>query len=337
MLEKIVNYATKVKLSDIHIHSDEPLAVRLHGEIHIQKEDFITRKMVEEFIASILDDQQKAHFEKQRDIDLAIEGGGLRFRVNAYNTLRGPAMVLRKIETTVPDIEKMNLPKAVMDITTQKNGLVLVTGPTGSGKSTTLAAIVNRINETRHENIITIEDPIEFIHSTKTALISQREVGRDAFSFASALKAVLREDPDVILLGEMRDLETVSLALTAAETGHLVFGTLHTNGAPNSINRILDVFPPAQQAQARSQLSQSIRLVVTQRLIRKADGSGRVAAFEVMLGNIAVANLIREGKIFQIEQAMQTGKGQGMLLMKDSIEQLIAAGTIKREDVADVH
>lgn len=337
MLEKIVAYATKVKLSDIHIHSDEPISIRMHGEIHIQKGDFITKQMVEQFIDSILDEKQKAHFEKQRDIDLAIEGGGLRFRVNAYNTMRGPAMVLRKIETTVPDIETMNLPKAVMDITTQKNGLVLVTGPTGSGKSTTLAAIVNRINETRHENIITIEDPIEFIHQTKTAIISQREVGRDAFSFGSALKAVLREDPDVILLGEMRDLETVSLALTAAETGHLVFGTLHTNGAPNSINRILDVFPPAQQAQARSQLSQSIKLVVTQRLIRKADGSGRVAAFEVMLGNIAVANLIREGKIFQIEQAMQTGKGQGMLLMRDSIEALLAAGTIRKEDVADVH
>lgn len=337
MLEKIVHYATTVKLSDIHIHSDEPIAMRCHGEIHIEKEDFITREMVEKFIESILDEDQKVHFAKQRDIDLAIEGGGMRFRVNAYNTMRGPNMVLRKIETTVPDIEKMNLPKAVMDITTQKNGLVLVTGPTGSGKSTTLAAVVNRINETRKENIVTIEDPIEFIHQTKQALVSQREVGRDAFSFASALKAVLRQDPDVILLGEMRDLETVSLALTAAETGHLVFGTLHTNGAPNSINRILDVFPPSQQAQARSQLSQSIRLVVTQRLIRKADGSGRVAAFEVMLGNIAVANLIREGKIFQIEQAMQTGKGQGMVLMKESIGQLLAAGVIKKEDVADVH
>ena len=326
-----------MKLSDIHIHSDEPISLRMHGEIHIVKEDFITKEMVETFIASILDEDQKAHFEEMRDVDLAIEGGDMRFRVNAYQTMRGPAMVLRKIETTVPDIEQMNLPKAVMDITTQKNGLVLVTGPTGSGKSTTLAAIINRINETRKENIITIEDPIEFIHKTKTAIISQREVGKDAFSFGSALKAVLREDPDVILLGEMRDLETVSLALTAAETGHLVFGTLHTNGAPNSINRILDVFPPEQQAQARSQLSQSIRLVVTQRLIRTADGKGRCAAFEVMLGNIAVANLIREGKIFQIEQAMQTGKGQGMLLMKESIEQLIAEGKIRKEDVEDAH
>lgn len=337
MLEKIVHYATTKKLSDLHIHSDEPIALRIHGEIEVQKEDFITRDMVEKFIDSILDEKQKAHFANQRDIDLAIEGGGMRFRVNAYNTMRGPAMVLRKIETQAPPIAALNLPKAVMDITTQKNGLVLVTGPTGSGKSTTLASIVNQINETRKENIITIEDPIEFIHQSKTAIISQREVGRDAFSFASALKAVLREDPDVILLGEMRDLETVSLALTAAETGHLVFGTLHTNGAPNSINRILDVFPPAQQAQARSQLSQSIRLVVTQRLIRRADGKGRVAAFEVMLGNVAVANLIREGKIFQIEQAMQTGKGQGMVLMKEHIEQMLAAGIIRREDVADCH
>ncbi len=335
MLEKIVHYATTMKLSDLHIHSDEPIALRVHGEVESQKNDFITREMVTQFIDSILDAKQKEHFERQRDIDLAIEGGGMRFRVNAYNTMRGPAMVLRKIETNAPPIEKLNLPKAVMDITTQKNGLVLVTGPTGSGKSTTLASIINKINETRKENIITIEDPIEFLHQSKTAIISQREVGRDAATFASALKAVLRQDPDVILLGEMRDLETVSLALTAAETGHLVFGTLHTNGAPNSINRILDVFPPSQQAQARSQLSQSVRLVVTQRLIRKADGSGRVAAFEVMVGNVAIGNLIREGKIFQIEQAMQTGKGQGMLLMKESIENLIATKVIRKEEVAD--
>ncbi len=311
--------------------------MRVHGSIETQQEDFITREMVAQFIDAILDETQKAQFEKQRDIDLAIEGGGMRFRVNAYNTMRGPAMVLRKIETQAPPISLLNLPQAVMDITTQKNGLVLVTGPTGSGKSTTLASIINQINETRKENIITIEDPIEFIHKSKTAIISQREIGRDAYSFSSALKAVLREDPDVILLGEMRDLETVSLALTAAETGHLVFGTLHTNGAPNSINRILDVFPPTQQAQARSQLSQSLRLVVTQRLIKRADGKGRVAAFEVMVGNIAVANLIREGKIFQIEHAMQTGKQLGMVLMRDHIEQMLASGTIRKEDVADCH
>ncbi|PIR39713.1 MAG: twitching motility protein PilT [Alphaproteobacteria bacterium CG11_big_fil_rev_8_21_14_0_20_39_49] len=337
MLDKIVHYATNFKLSDIHIHSNEPIAIRQHGSIEVQRNDFITDKKIGAFIESILDEDQKEHFQKMRDIDLAIEGGGMRFRVNAYMTLRGPAMVLRKIETEAPDIEKLNLPKAVFDITTQKNGLVLVTGPTGSGKSTTLASIIKKINSTRKENIITIEDPVEFIHESNVALISQREVGKDAFSFGSALKAVLRQDPDVILLGEMRDLETVGLALTAAETGHLVFGTLHTNGAPNSINRILDVFPPAQQAQARSQLSQSIRLVVTQRLIKTADGKGRVAAFEVMKSNAAISNLIREGKIFQIEQTMQTSKAEGNMLMKDSIQTLLDSGKIRKEDLEDAH
>jgi twitching motility protein PilT len=337
MLEKIVHYATYYKISDIHIHSDEPISLREHGSIHVQNNDFLSTQKIADFIDSILDDKQKAHFQEKRDIDLAIEGGGMRFRVNAYYTMRGPAMVLRKIETSAPDIEQLNLPKAVFDITTQKNGLVLVTGPTGSGKSTTLASIIKKINSTRHENIITIEDPIEFVHQSNVAIISQREVGKDAYSFASALKAVLRQDPDVILLGEMRDLETVGLALTAAETGHLVFGTLHTNGAPSSINRILDVFPPAQQAQARSQLSQSLRLVVTQRLIKKADGKGRCAAFEVMVNNVAIANLIREGKIFQIEQTMQTSKVQGNMLMADSIADLLAKGLIRKEDVEDAH
>lgn len=337
MLEKIVHYATHYKISDIHIHSDEPISLREHGAINVQNNDFIPAQKIVDFIDSILDDKQKAHFAEKRDIDLAIVGGDMRFRVNAYYTMRGPAMVLRKIETEAPDIEKLNLPKAVFDITTQKNGLVLVTGPTGSGKSTTLASIIKKINATRHENIITIEDPIEFVHQSNVAIISQREVGKDAYSFASALKAVLRQDPDVILLGEMRDLETVGLALTAAETGHLVFGTLHTNGAPSSINRILDVFPPAQQAQARSQLSQSLRLVVTQRLIKKADGKGRCAAFEVMVNNVAIANLIREGKIFQIEQTMQTSKAQGNMLMTDSIADLLAKGIIRKEDVEDAH
>jgi len=337
MLEKIVYYASNFSLSDIHIHSDEALSLRASGSIDTQTDDFITRDKITTFIDSILDEEQKKHFDEVRDVDLAIEGGGMRFRVNAYNTMRGPAMVLRKIETEAPDIEVLNLPQAVFDVTTQKNGLVLVTGPTGSGKSTTLASIIKKINQTRHENIITIEDPIEFVHESKTAIISQREVGKDAQSFASALKAVLRQDPDVILLGEMRDLETVGLALTAAETGHLVFGTLHTNGAPNSINRILDVFPPAQQAQARSQLSQSLRLVVTQRLIKKADGKGRCAAFEVMKMNVAISNLIREGKIFQIEQTMQTSKAEGNMLMSDSLQALLEQGLIRKEDIEDAH
>lgn len=331
MLEKIVNYTNNFSLSDIHIHSDEPIALRVNGSIHVQEDDMIKRSDIEAFIEETLDDEQKAQYHEQKDLDLAIMGGGMRFRVNIYNTLNGPAMVLRKIETVIPPIEDLGLPKAVMDITHEKNGLVLVTGPTGSGKSTTLAAIVDRINRERDENIITIEDPVEFIHSSKKSIVSQREVGKDAVSFASALKASLREDPDVILLGEMRDLETVSLALTAAETGHLVFATLHTNGAPNSINRMLDVFPPTQQAQARSQLSQSLRLVVTQQLIKRIDKESRIAAFEVMLNTVAIANLIRENKVFQITHSMQTGKQLGMMTMEDCVKDLVAKGMIGKE------
>lgn len=335
MLEKIIHYATNFSLSDIHIHSNEPIALRIHGKIAVQKDDFINRADIESFINKILNDEQKARYAKQKDADLAIASGDLRFRINIYNTANGPAMVLRKIETQAPDIDALGLPPAIMKVTTEKNGLVLITGPTGSGKSTTLASIINKINEDRHDNIITIEDPIEFIHKSKTSIISQREIGRDAESFSSALRAVLREDPDVILVGEMRDLETVSLALTAAETGHLVFGTLHTNGAPNSINRILDVFPPAQQAQARSQLSQSLRLVATQRLIRRIDKPGRVAAFEVMVCNVAVSNLIRENKVFQIDHTMQTGKKLGMMTMEDSIKELVERGIIVDESKED--
>ena len=328
MLNKIMDYATNFKLSDIHIHSDEPIALRINGSIDIQKQDVTSRQEVESFVDSILNDEQKCRFKTQKDCDLSIANDNLRFRVNVYNTMKGPAIVIRKIETHVPSIETLCLPPAVMKATREHNGLVLVTGPTGSGKSTTLAAMIDSINQERKGNIITIEDPIEFVHARKSAIISQREVGKDAATFGSALRAALREDPDVILLGEMRDLETISLALTAAETGHLVFGTLHTNGAPNTINRILDVFPPAQQGQARAQLSQSLRLVVTQQLIKRIDIESRVAAFEVMINNVAIANLIRENKVFQIDQVMQTAKGQGMIRMEDSIKELVAKGMI---------
>ncbi len=337
MLEKIAHYARNNKLSDIHIHSDEPLAMRIHGQIHSVPEDVITRPQLTQFIESILDAGQVEHFRKQKDVDLALPHEELRFRVNIYTTANGPAMVMRKIETQLPSLDTLGLPKAVIDAAGHRNGLVLVTGPTGSGKSTTLAALIDKINQERQGNIITVEDPIEFLHHSKSCLVSQREVGRDAVSFATALKAMLREDPDVILVGEMRDLETVSLALTAAETGHLVFGTLHTNGAPNSINRILDVFPAQQQAQARSQLSQSLRLVVTQQLLRRADKPGRIAAFEVMVCNIAVANMIRENKVFQIDQAMQTGKSTGMMTMEESVKQLIAQGIVDHEGARGGH
>ncbi|MDX1949083.1 MAG: type IV pilus twitching motility protein PilT [Rickettsiales bacterium] len=333
MLKKLANYARTRKLSDLHIHSNKPVAIRVHGDIEKISDDIISDSDINNFLQENLDNEQKIFFEKNKQVDFAVASDDLRFRVNAYLTATGPALVLRKIETEIPPIEKLGLPQAMLDIVNADNGLVLVTGPTGSGKSTSLASLVNEINKTRPGNIITVEDPIEFVHTSQKCIVSQREIGRDAVSFAHALKAMLREDPDFILLGEMRDMETISLALTAAETGHLVFGTLHTNGAANSINRIIDVFPSEQQAQIRSQLSQSLRLVVTQTLLKRADGMGRTAAFEVMVNTPAISNLIRENKIFQIDQALQTGRAYGMMTMEDSLKKLISMGIISEDAV----
>ena len=247
---------------------------------------------------------------------------------NFYKTIKGPAAVLRRVESKIPEMSDFALPEVLYDIIDMHKGLVLVTGPTGSGKSTTLAAIVNEINKTKTHNIITVEDPVEFIHKDQQSIISHREIGKQTQSFASALKAALREDPDVILVGELRDLETVGLALTAAETGHLVFGTLHTSGAPETINRIIDVFPPEQQSQIRAQISTSLKMVVTQRLLKTKDGQGRVAAFEVMKCTPPIQNLIREAKIHQIPSIMQTSVRDGMITMTKSLEELIASGKI---------
>jgi twitching motility protein PilT len=333
MLDKLVNYAKTRKLSDLHIHADRPIAIRVNGTIERIAEDVISRKDIEDFFVKNLDEEQKKFFQQNKQVDFAVQHDGVRFRVNGYMASHGPSMVMRKIESVIPAIDKLGLPKAMTDIVKAENGLVLVTGPTGSGKSTSLAALINQINQERRGNIITVEDPIEYMHQSKNCIVSQREIGKDAVSFAHALKAMLREDPDIILVGEMRDKETIGLALTAAETGHLVFGTLHTNGAANSINRIIDVFSSEQQAQIRSQLSQSLRLVVTQTLIRKADGSGRVAAFELMVNTPAVSNLIRENKIFMIDQAIQTGRNFGMVTMEDSIKNLVTMGIINADAV----
>ena len=254
--------------------------------------------------------------------------GEIRFRGNFYKTLKGAAAVLRRIETKIPSMDSLSLPPVLFELIDAHKGLVLVTGPTGSGKSTTLAAIINKINEARENNIITIEDPVEFIHVDKKSIISQREVGKQTESFAKALKSALREDPDVILVGELRDLETIGMALTAAETGHLVFGTLHTSGAPNTINRIIDVFPPEQQGQIRAQIAESLKMVVTQRLFKKKDGTGRIAAFEVMVCSPPIKNLIREAKIHQIPSVMQTAQREGMISMEKSIEGLVGSGVI---------
>ena len=267
-------------------------------------------------------------FQDTHELDSSVTLSGLRFRANFYKTIHGPAAVLRRVESVIPSMEQFDLPPVLYDIIDMHKGLVLVTGPTGSGKSTTLAAIVNEINKTRTSNIITVEDPVEFIHKDLKSIVSHREVGKQTQTFATALKAALREDPDVILVGEMRDLETVSLALTAAETGHLVFGTLHTSGAPSTINRIIDVFPPEQQAQIRAQISTSLKMVVTQRLLKTKDGQGRCGAFEVMKCTPPIQNLIREAKIHQIPSIMQTAVKEGMITMTKSLEELVKAGKI---------
>jgi len=337
MFEVIERYTNEYKFSDIHLKEDKPLVLRINGDMTTPSEIIISASELHEFANQSLNEKQKTHLEEVRDVDLAIEVGPYRFRANFFYTSNGLSAVLRKIETEIPSMQQLNLPYIMQEMTEKPNGLILVTGPTGSGKSTSLAALIGEINATSKGHIITVEDPIEYIHHSKACNVSQREVGRDAQSFASALRASLREDPDVILVGEMRDRETIQLALTAAETGHLVFGTLHTSGAPNTINRIIDVFPAEQQGQVRAQLSQSLQMVATQRLFKTADGQGRVAAFEIMVCNHAVRNLIRENKIFQIESIMQTARGEGMVTMNYAIEQLVDTGKVTQEAIDGAH
>ena len=318
-------------LSDIHIHQDRQLAVRINGSIETIADLSANEAMFDVFFKQHLTPEMHERFHERGDVDLALTIDGQRYRASFARGSRGKAIILRRLESKIPTPEALNLPPALLAASELHSGLVLVTGPTGSGKSTSLASIIGRINEERPAHILTVEDPIEYVHEDKKSIVFQREVGQDTKSFSQALKAALREDPDVILVGEMRDLETISLALTAAETGHLVFGTLHTNGAPSTINRIIDVFPAEQQGQVRSQLAQSLRLVMTQRLFKRADGSGRVGAFEVMVCNRAVSNLIREAKIHQIDGIMQTGRGEGMQTMDNAIDQLVSMGMINRE------
>jgi twitching motility protein PilT len=332
MIEIIERYNKEYQFSDIHLKENKPIMLRIDGDMMIPDEGVVSSAELREFANDTLNEGQKSRLEEIRDVDLAIEIGLCRFRANFFYTADGLSAVLRKIETEIPSMAQLKLPHVMQSMAEKPNGLVLVTGPTGSGKSTSLAAIIDTINDTKQGHILTIEDPIEYIHHAKNCSISQREMGRDAESFSSALRASLREDPDVILVGEMRDLETIQLALTAAETGHLVFATLHTSGAPNTINRIIDVFPAGQQSQVRAQLSQSLQMVVTQKLFKKSDGEGRVAAFEVMVCNHAVRNLIREGKIFQIESIMQTARGEGMVTMDKAIEELVSTGKISQRD-----
>ena len=333
MINKIAELAkSNPKISDFHLRGGTNIAYREMGDIIIEKESRIENKDIEELLKKSCSEVEIKIFNTKKELDCAVMLGELRFRANFYKTLKGPAAVLRRIETKIPLMDNLALPPILYELVEAHKGLVLMTGPTGSGKSTTLAAIINQINESKPANIITIEDPVEFIHTDKKSIVSQREVGKQTESFAKALKGALREDPDVILVGELRDLETVGMALTAAETGHLVFATLHTSGAPNTINRLIDVFPPEQQGQIRAQIAESLKMVITQKLFKKKDGSGRISAFEVMVCTAPVKNLIRENKIHQIPSVMQTSQREGMITMEKSIEGLIGSGVISNAE-----
>ena len=323
-------------LSDIHLSSGKRVSLRHKGDI-VKTEDIITLEDMQEFMKKHLNKDQLKEYLDTFDLDFAVVVEGQRFRANAFKTMTGHGCVLRLIVTDIPDIKVLNLPEAVFSVLDKHAGLVLVTGQTGSGKSTSLAAMIDQLNKNRDAHIITIEDPIEFTHIDKKCVISQREVGRDTSSFARALKAALREDPDIILLGELRDYETVSMALTAAETGHLVFGTLHTSGASSTINRRIDAYPAEEQDQARSQLSTSLQMVMTQRLFKRTDKGGRIGAFEVMVCNSAIRNLIRENKIPQIDQMIETGSKEGMIKMDKYISELVSKGIIDQPDAKSSH
>jgi twitching motility protein PilT len=317
--------------SDLHLTAGSPPMLRLHGKLQAMDYPKMTPQLTREVIYSILSNDQRQRLETDWQIDLAYSiPGKARFRVNAYMQRASLSAAFRLIPQHMPNLRELGLPQVLEDFTKKPRGFVLVTGPTGSGKSTTLAAMIDLINETRNEHILTIEDPIEFLHRHKRCIVNQRELGADSKSFSLGLKAALRQDPDVILVGEMRDLDTISTALTAAETGHLVFATLHTQSAPQTIDRVIDVFPAHQQDQVRVQLSVALMGVMTQQLLPTADGSGRVVASEVLVPTPAVRNLIREGKTHQIPSAMQTGSSVGMQTMDAALAGLIRAGKISQ-------
>jgi twitching motility protein PilT len=320
------------KSSDIHISAGMPPALRVHGDMVYLNLPVMSAEETLALLHSIMTPQQKEIYAKEKDLDFAIAlDENTRYRVNAFNTMRGPAMVMRTIPTVIKSLQELECPKVFETLTHFHKGLILVTGPTGSGKSTTLAAMINHINLYSSKHIITIEDPIEFVHTPKKCLINQREVGADTKGFTEALRSALREDPDVILVGELRDHMTISLALTAAETGHLVFGTLHTSSAAKTIDRIIDVFSGEDKEMIRSMLSSSLQAVIAQRLLKRADRSGRIAAYEILIANSAIRNLIRENKIPQVFSMMQVGAKQGMITMDNYVQGLLEKGLIDKE------
>ena len=332
-IERVLAQAVSLGASDIHIHSGAPLRYRIHGRLVDQTPEPLPAERAGSMALSLLSASEREIFEEHGEVDFSYTlEGRARFRTNLYRQLRGIDTTLRRIPLSPPTLEDLGLPNELARFTNYHQGMVLVTGPTRCGKSSTLAALVNLINEERAEHVLTIEDPIEYLHRSSRCLVNQRNVGRHTQSFARALRAALREDPDVIVIGELRDRETVSLALTAAETGHFVLATLHTDNAVRTVNRILGSFPPDQQEQVRAMMSESLRAVISQRLLPRADGTGMVAALEVMVVTRAISNLIRESKLVQIRSALQTGRSQGMSLLDNSLAELVSKKVVTREE-----
>ncbi len=330
-ITELLAFSAEQGASDLHLSAGLPPMIRVDGDVRRINLPPLEHTEVHSLIYEIMNDKQRKDFEEFLETDFSFEVPGVaRFRVNAFNQNRGAGAVFRTIPSKVLTMEDLDLGQVFKDIAMVPRGLVLVTGPTGSGKSTTLAALVDFINDNRYDHILTIEDPIEFVHESKKCLVNQREVHRDTHGFNEALRSALREDPDIILVGELRDLETIRLALTAAETGHLVFGTLHTTSAAKTIDRVIDVFPAQEKSMVRSQLSESLQSVISQTLLKKASG-GRVAAHEIMMGVPAIRNLIREDKIAQMYSAIQTGSGQGMQTLDQCLEELVAKRVVTRE------
>lgn len=329
-ISQLLSFAVKNKASDLHLSAGLPPMLRVDGEIKRINVPALDNKEVQGLVYDIMSDKNRRDLEENFECDFSFEIPGLaRFRVNAFVQNRGSGAVFRTIPSEILTLEDLGAPAIFKQLTEQPQGLVLVTGPTGSGKSTTLAAMLDHINKTEAGHLLTIEDPIEFVHTSQKCLVNQREVHRDTKSFAAALKSALREDPDYILVGEMRDIETIGLALTAAETGHLVFGTLHTSSAAKTIDRIIDVFPAAEKAMVRSMLSESLRAVISQSLLKKT-GGGRIAAHEIMIGNPAIRNLIREDKVAQMYSAIQTGQREGMQTLDQCLQSLVTRGLVTR-------
>lgn len=326
---ELLAFVVKNKASDLHLSAGMSPMIRVHGEVKRINLPEMEHKEVHSMIYDIMNDNQRKLYEENLECDFSFEVPNLaRFRVNAFNTQRGAATVMRTIPSKVLTLADLKAPNIFAEITQQPRGVVLVTGPTGSGKSTTLAAMIDYINNNAYGHILTLEDPIEFVHESKKCLINQREVGRDTHSFENALRSALREDPDFILVGEMRDLETIRLAMTAAETGHLVFGTLHTSSAAKTIDRIIDVFPAEEKAMIRAMLSESLQAVISQALLKTKEGNGRVAAHEIMIGTPAIRNLIREAKVAQMYSAIQTGQGLGMQTLDQNLSDLVKRNVV---------